>query len=60
MGKVMDNVNDFDYITYLNIEKIHDPGEYYDVNRVHKLKDKLTQEGGTILSKVIAKLKKLC
>ena len=56
---VMVNVNDFDYIAYLIVKNIEDPIEYYDVNRVHKLKDKLTPEVVPCLHKVISSLKKL-
>jgi hypothetical protein len=55
----MQNVNDFDYIAYLIVKNIEDPIEYYDVNRVHKLKDKLTPEVVPCLHKVIQNLKKL-
>ena len=40
--KVFNNITDFDCITYLMIEKIQDPLEYYDANRILKLRDKLT------------------
>jgi hypothetical protein len=56
----MENVTDFDYILYLIIERIDDPGDYYDINRVHKLKDKLIPEVGQLLEKVIIKMKKIC
>lgn len=52
----MENVTDFDYLLYLNVEGI-DPNEYYDANRILKLKDKLTPEVGKLLDKVILKLK---
>jgi hypothetical protein len=53
LGRVLQNINDFDYIAYLNLEGIDDPSLYYDVNRVIKLKDKLTQQVGQVLTKVI-------
>jgi hypothetical protein len=56
----MQQVNDFDYITYLVVERIDDPEDYYDVNRVHKLKDKLTPEVSQFLMKVIANFKRIC
>lgn len=37
----MQNVTDFDYLMYLHIEEL-DPIEYFDINRINKLKDKLT------------------
>lgn len=43
---------------YLLVEDI-DPDEYYDANRILKLKDKLTPEVGKLLDKVIAKLKEI-
>ena len=59
IDKVMQNVNDFDYVTYLIVKNIEDPSEYYDVNRVNKMKDKLTTEVAPYLTKLVSKLKKL-
>jgi len=56
----MQQTNDFDKIAFLVVEKIEDPSDYYDVNRIHKLKDKLSPEVGQILMKYISGLKKLC
>ena len=36
----MKNVNDFDYILYLLVEQLEDPFEYFDANRIMKIKDK--------------------
>lgn len=47
--KVILQINDFDYISFMLAEKIEDPEEYYDINRVNKLKDKLTSEVGGVL-----------
>jgi hypothetical protein len=54
----MDNTTDFDMLMYLNMEKLN-PIEYFDVNKMIKLKDKLTSEVGVHLSTVVDKLKKL-
>lgn len=54
--KTMENVTDFDYLLYLMVEDI-DAAEYYDANRILKLKDKLTPEVGKLLDRVVTKLK---
>lgn len=36
----MKNVTDFDYILYLAVEDLDDPFEYFDANRILKIKDK--------------------
>lgn len=56
--KTMENVTDFDYMLYLMVEGI-EANEYFDANRILKLKDKLTSEVGKILDKVILKLKEI-
>lgn len=42
------------------MEKIEDPEDYYDVNRMLKLKDKLSAESGQVLTKVIGHFKRIC
>ena len=55
----MQNVNDFDYMVYLIVRNIESPAEYYDVNRVNKMKDKLKPEVVPYLTKLIGNLKNL-
>lgn len=45
-------------LVYLIVENIN-PIEYFDANRILKLKDKLTPEVGRILDVIIKKLKKI-
>lgn len=52
----MENATDFDYLLFLSLEKI-EPLSYFDVNRIHKLKDKLTPQVGKLMTTVIEKLK---
>ncbi|CDW84307.1 UNKNOWN [Stylonychia lemnae] len=51
--KVFQNANDFDIISFIITKQIGDPSEYYDINKVNKLKDKLSSEVGAILGKFI-------
>ena len=44
---------------YLIVKNIEDSHEYYDVNRVNKLKDKLSVDTGPYLTKLISNLKRI-
>ena len=55
----MQSVNDFDYMSFLISEAIEDPSEYYDINRINKLKDKLSHEVGYLLNEIIENLKNI-
>ena len=56
----MKNITDFDYILYLVVEDLEDPFEYFDANRIWKIKDKFNNpDVGHILDKVIVKLKEV-
>jgi len=56
--KTLENTTEFDLLTYLAVEDI-DPNEYFDANRMLKLKDKLSPEVGKLLDSVVRKLKTL-
>lgn len=53
----MHQVNDFDYIAHLLVEHIEDPDEYYDANKIHKIRDKLSPEVGGLFQKIVAKFR---
>jgi hypothetical protein len=57
--KTFDNTTEFDFLAYLLVEEIDDPHEYFDANRMIKLKDKLSPEVGKILDTVVKKFKTL-
>jgi hypothetical protein len=57
--KVFQNSNDFDIICFIITENIDEPLEYYDVNKINKLKDKLSLEVGNILVKFINNVKRV-
>ena len=41
IGKALENATNFDFLVFLMVEGI-DANSYFDVNRILKLKDKLT------------------
>lgn len=52
----LDKMTDYDYLLYLMIENI-DPYITFDVNKTIKLQDKLSKKVGSLLEKVLNKLK---
>jgi hypothetical protein len=57
--KTLDNTTEFDFLAYLLVEEIDNPQEYFDANKMLKLKDKLSPEVGKILEIVVKKFKTL-
>lgn len=42
--KSLKNCTDFDFIQYMNLEEIYDAGEYFDLNKLQELKEKLPNQ----------------
>ena len=59
--KCVENANDFDYVAYLARQGIERASEYYDANRMMKIRDKMSAptEVGHIVEKVVERLKRV-
>jgi hypothetical protein len=55
------NATEFDFICYLVIQGIESAAEYYDPNRVLKIRDRLNniEEVGPLLEQVLKRLRKV-
>ena len=62
MKKCVDNCTSYDYRVYLATQGIEEPSEYYDANRILKIRDKLPQPAlvDPILNAVLEKFNYVC
>jgi len=57
ISKAYSNSTDFDFVQYLASQGIDQPDDYYDANRLLKIRDRMTSPDTGLLDKVIARFR---